>query len=92
MQPHALALALILVAAPAAADPNPNPQLALQVSLGLERYGISVPPGALTIAQAAALHNLLARESDYLVVRRRARAILRSPDYRDGADRGDPQR
>lgn len=76
-----LLLILALAAAPAAADPNP--QLALQVSLQLQRYGISVPPEALTTAQAAALHILMAGESDYLVVRRRARAILRNPGYRD---------
>ncbi len=90
MQRPVLALALALAAAPSAADPHP--QLALQVSLNLERYGIIVAPEALTTAQAAALHNFLSRESDYLVVRRRARAILRSPDYRNGADRGAAQR
>ncbi len=78
---HAL-VALLLLSSPAAAA-GPNPQLALQVSQNLARYGIAVAPEALTVAQAAALHNVLSSRSDYLDVRRRARAILRDPDYRD---------
>ncbi len=76
-------IALALATATPAAAEQPNPQLALQVSGKLERYGISVPPEALTLAQAAALHNVLVNRDSYLETRRRVRAILRNPDYRD---------
>ncbi|SHI75547.1 hypothetical protein SAMN04488012_102484 [Palleronia salina] len=75
-----LAVALTL-SAPLSADPSP--QLARSVADRLSRYGIDVAPGALTTAQAAALHILMVDGTPYLQVRRKARTILTSPEFRD---------
>ena len=84
--PRLTALAALLALGVATAGPvaaGPNPQLALQVSHRLAFYGIDVAPQALTTPQAAALHLLMVSERGYLNVRRKARAILRNPDFRD---------
>lgn len=75
------ALALILTATLAQAAP-PS-QLSSSVERRLDVYGVHVDGERLTTAQAAALHLLLVSERGLLNVRRKARAILRNPDFRD---------
>ncbi len=76
-----VALILAILAWPAFAAPSP--QLTRFVANGLAMYGVPVAADDLTTQQAAALHHLLVTEKGYLNVRRKARAILRNPDFRD---------
>lgn len=75
--------AALVAAAPAVADPNP--QLTHSVANRLAFYGIRVAPDELTTAQAGALHLMLVSKRDRgkAYIRRRARHILTSPQFRD---------
>ena len=76
-----VAFTLGTLAAPVMAAPPE--QLTRSVATRLESYRIDVAPERLTTAQAAALHILLISGESYLDTRRRAKVILRNPDFRD---------
>ena len=79
---RAIALTLsIAIAAPAMAAPNP--QLTHLVAHRLDRIGIHVVPDRLTTSQAAALHMMLVSTRGFATQRRKAKAILRNPDFLD---------
>lgn len=70
-----------MLATPAIAAPNA--QLTHSIANRLAFYNVRVDPDALNTAQAAALHILLVSERGYLQIQRKARAILRSEQFRD---------
>ncbi|QFU09806.1 hypothetical protein PARPLA_00631 [Rhodobacteraceae bacterium THAF1] len=76
--------ALVLCAALASpAVAAPNAQLTNSIAQRLDRVGIQIIPERLTNSQAAALHMMLVSTRGYVEKRRKAKAILRNPDFLD---------